>query len=367
MKAATRPWVEEGFGTLADSFKAVAGSDPGLAFAATRDGRPVADLWYGTIDGSRPWKSDTPALIFSGTKGLVATGILILIDRGALRLEQPVHEVWPEFRAGHKDQVLVAHVLSHTAGLPGLEGRFDLFDHLAMARLLARQTPTVPVGVTSYHAVTFGTLCDELIRRVDGRSAGRFVAEEIAGPLDLDLWIGTPPAVAARTAVPHRREDFKLAAELAPYPDPRLEQVYGSLDGVDWSKSLHCEIPAVNGVATAPALARFYGCLARGGELEGVRLLSDETVKLATREFAGGIDPLSGRLLRFSAGFELTGTPSQLGPVPDAFGFTGSGGSSHGAWPSRQVGFSLVISEMRPETSDDRAHRILGALAACLD
>jgi hypothetical protein len=113
-------------------------------------------------------------------------------------------------------------------------------------------------------------------------------------------------------------------------------------------------------------MARFYGCLARGGEIDGVRLLSTRALALAQQELSAGPDVLSGRLLRFSAGFELTGTPSQLGPVDDAFGFTGSGGSTHGAWSSLGAGFSLLITEMRPETNDDRAARLLGALAGCL-
>jgi CubicO group peptidase (beta-lactamase class C family) len=357
--------VAPGFEPVADAFTGLMADGHGLAFAATVDGAPVVDLWGGTIEGTRQWVADTPALVFSGTKGIVATALLMLVDRGALEIDQAVSDVWPEFAVAGKQAVRISHILSHTAGLPAVETAAAPVDQMTIAGLLAAQMPMVPVGAPSYHALTFGALCDGLIRRVDGRSTGRFVADEIAGPLGLDLWIGTPPDVAARTALPFRRSDFRLAAELAPKPDPRLGLVYGLLSEIDWLATLGLEIPSANGVATARSLARLYGCLACGGEIDGFRLLSPEVLALARQELSNGLDPLSGRKLRFSAGFELTGTPSELGPIDDAFGFTGSGGSSHGAWPSRRVGFSFVITEMRPESEDDRAHQVLDALAAC--
>ncbi|HKX74992.1 MAG TPA: serine hydrolase domain-containing protein [Acidimicrobiia bacterium] len=367
MKPPAGPWVAPGFEKVGETFDRLVAQGAGMAFAATVDGTPAVDLWGGNTGGGAPWHADTPVLMFSGTKGVVAAAMLMLIERGLIALDQPLVELWPEFGEEGKEQVSISHVLSHTAGLPGLlTPPPDPLDQLAVAFALAGQRFLTPLGSPSYHAFTFGSLCDQVMRRVDGRSTGQFVAEEIRGPLGLDLWIGTPPPVAANTVVPFRRSDFRLAAELAAAPDPRLDFVYGPYRDLDWRASLHREIPAANGAATARSMARFYGCLARGGEIDRVRLLSPSVTYLAHRQLAQGPDVLSGRLLRFSAGFELAGTPSVLGPLPDAFGFTGSGGSSHGAWPSLRVGFSLMVIEMRPETDDDRASRLLEALAGCL-
>ena len=229
----------------------------------------------------------------------------------------------------------------------------------------------VPIGQPSYHARTFGLLCDALARRADGRSIGRVVADELAGPLGLETWIGVPDAVLPRIARLRRADDFELAAYLEPDPDPRLELVYHNppLFGLDWNAPsvLQAEIPSVNGVTTARSLARLYGCLACGGSVDGVRLLRPETIAVGRRERSAGDDPLSGRPLRFGAGFELWGTPSELGPARDAFGHTGSGGSSHGAWPGLRTGFSFVMRELRAESMDDRAQRLLAALHAAVD
>src|ERR1700730_18523222 len=178
--------------------------EAGAAFAAVVDGVPVVDLWGGVrdADGRIPWTGDTTQLIFSGTKGLVATCILLLLDRGQLNLERRVSDYWPAFSAAGKDEVLVRHLVSHQAGLPAVEpppsGR-EALDPLVMAERLARQAALSPPGTgITYHALTFGWLCDGLVRQTDGRSVGQFVADEIAGPLGLDAWIGLPPTAEGR-------------------------------------------------------------------------------------------------------------------------------------------------------------------------
>jgi len=358
--------VAPGFGRVETVFQEICRGGFGAAFAAVVDGQTVVDLWGGHTERDIPWQKDTNCLIFSGTKGVVSTAVLMLVDRGLLRLDQRVSEIWPEFGAAGKSGVTVAHVLSHTAGLPGIKApisRDRLIDQPYLASLLAAQEPMTPIGQPSYHAFTFGTLCDALIRKLDSRSIGRFVADEIAGPLGLDFWIGAPEAVAAKAVIPTAAADFQLAAMLAD-PRPELEFVYRNPDiEGDWRPLLTGEAPSANGITNARSMARLYGCLAAGGELDGVRLLGPDVLALARTELSSGPDVLSGRMLRFGAGFELAGTPSQLGRYDDLFGFTGSGGSSHGAWPSRRTGFSFMMAEMRPETTDDRARRILEALA----
>lgn len=362
--------VAPGFGPVADAFAAaVDPTGPGAALAAVLDGQPVVDLWAGTRDAAgTPWQPDTAAVVFSGTKGVVATAVLLLLERGQLDLDWPVARVWPEFAAAGKESVRVADVLAHTAGLPGLTVRVaagDLLRPERLAQLLAAQEPITPVGAPTYHALTFGWLVDALVRRADGRPVGQLMAEEIAGPLGLDLWLGVPATVHPRVARLVSAPGYQLSA-LAdnPAPDPRLDLVYGNpaLADLDWTapEVLAAGVPAAGAASTARGMARLYGVLATGGGT----LLRPDTVAAGVAERSRGPDVLSGRPLRFGAGYELAGTPSNLGPAPDAFGHTGAGGSSHGAWPSLGLGFSLVVSELRTESADDRARSVLAALHA---
>ena len=371
-----RGFVAPGFDEVGDVFDdCVPEDEPGGAFSAYVDGASVVDVVGGLRDrAGQRWQVDTTCLIASGTKGVVATAMLMLIERGRLALDAPVATYWPQFAAAGKGRITVADVVGHTAGLPGIVTPIaveQVGDPELIETALATQAPIVEVGQPTYHALTYGWLCDALVRRVDGRSVGRFVAEEIAGPLELDLSIGTPPERAARTARFQPADDYQLSAYLGEQtPDPRLAHVYGNppiIGRLDDPARLALEIPGANCVATASAMARLYACLACGGELDGVRLLAPETVALGRRELSTGSDPLSGRLLRFGVGFEVAPNPSTLGPDPEAFGHTGAGGSSHGAWPSRRVGFSFVTSRLRPETNDGRASRLLAALDRCVD
>jgi CubicO group peptidase (beta-lactamase class C family) len=361
--------VAPGYEEVAEVFAACVPADgPGGSFAAVVHGVTVIDVWQGTAgDAGTPWRADSVCAIASGTKGVVATAMLMLVDRGALDLSAPVARYWPEFGAAGKADVRVADIVSHTAGLPGVVEPVavdDLADPPKIEALLAAQEPIVPIGLPTYHALTYGWLCDALVRRVDGRSIGRFVAEEIAGPLALDLSIGTPPERATRAAPLRPVATYALSAFLSDgEPDPRLAFVYGNPPVLARLRDLlSVEIGGANCVTNARAMARLYGCLACGGEIDGVRILSGETVRLGRRQLSAGDDPLSGRALRFGVGFELAPNPSALGPAPDAFGHTGTGGSSHGGWPALRTGFSFAMTELRPENDDGRARRLLDVL-----
>ena len=368
--------VAPGYEPVAEAFAAAVPADgPGGALAAVVDGVPVVDVWAGTRDDAgSPWLADTAAVVFSGTKGVVATAVLVLLERGQLDLSWPVRRLWPEFAAAGKSGILIGDVLGHTAGLPGLAWPLDARDLTDPERnfaALAGQAPITPIGTPSYHALTYGWLVDALVRRSDGRTLGRFVAEELAQPLGLDLWIGLPESALDRVATIRPAPDYALSAFAdSATPGPRLALVYGSppVRMAEWNTPpfLRAEIPAANGVATARALARLYGCLAAGGRIDGIRLLKPETVAAGAIERSSGPDPLTGRMLRFGTGFELAGTPSSLGPADDAFGHTGAGGSSHGAWPGLATGFSFVVSQMRTETRDGRAAAVLAALRAAV-
>lgn len=345
-------------GTVAPAFEPVAdafavtleGAAGGGALAAVVDGEPVVDLWGGDF------AEDTLVLVFSGTKGVVATALLLLADRGRLQLDEPVALYWPEFGAAGKEGVLVRHVLGHTAGIPGLQPPFtaeQLLDREALAGRLAAEPAFWPPGSRlAYHGHTFGLICGELIRRVDGRSPGRFVADELAEPLGLEFWIGLPDELEPRVArlVPSPGYGVTSWRE---QPEPLLAAVYGdgALDFND-PRVHRAEIPSANGIGSARALARLYGS----------NVLQDAPIE----ELSRGICAVTGRPYAFGPGFELWTELGRLGPVRDAFGHTGSGGSTHGAWPSLRAGFSYAPSELRSEKEDDRGPALLGVLHACV-
>ena len=377
-------------GSVAPGFERVAAEfernfsergEVGAAFAAVLDGEPIVDLWGGYAEPGRPnrqWRQDTLQLIFSGTKGLVATCLLMLVDRGRLALEDPVCAHWPEFAANGKHALTVADVVSHRSRLPAIREPIcesDLTDDVRLAQLLAAQAPELdPRAQFVYHGLTYGWLCGELVRRVDGRSVGRFFADEVAAPLGLELWIGLPEPCEERVSTlvyaadwdadPGYTED-ELANDslLAAFETNPPVLTAGRMP---WNtRAFHAaEIPAVNGIGTARSIARLYGCLARGGELGGVRLMRPETVRLGRRELSRFRDPFQGIPFVFGSGFELQTELSELGPPETAFGHGGAGGSIHAAWPDQRLGVSYAMNELRRATpvGDPRSHSLLRVL-----
>jgi CubicO group peptidase (beta-lactamase class C family) len=384
--------VAAGYEAVQEEFEEVLArhGEAGAAFAAVVDDVPVVDLWGGSrdADGRIPWTEDTAQLIFSGTKGLTATCILLLLERGQLSLDRPVASYWPAFAAADKGDVLVRHLVSHQAGLPFVDpppAPGESQDAVLMAARLAAQPALWPPGAAiSYHAVTFGWLCDGLIRHIDGRSVGRFFADEVAAPLELDAWIGLPDRMEGRVATMMRAADYQV--NLPDDVDRELVmRIYagGSLVGepfaVNDREFLRAEMAGVNGVATARSLARLYGCLASGGAIDGRRLLDPQTVGLAAVPIAVGMDRLTRDTQAFSVGFEVQlgpehfpefrGEPSALqwyGPATAAFGHSGAGGSVHGAWPHLRTGFSFAMNLMRRDDRDGRAQRLLSAPHDCV-
>ncbi len=319
------------------------------AFAAARNGELVVEVG----------PTDQPSVIFSGTKGLVAMCMLLLVERGQLELDAYVSRYWPEF--SHRD-VLVRHVVSHTAGLPGLRPSptaDDLLDAERMAARLAVEPPMWPAGEQLvYHALTYGWLCGELVRRIDGRSVGTFFAEEIAQPLDLEVWIGLPAELEPRVVPLERSPDWRPIGE----PGPQLEALYGPmLHGFVWNEpAFHtAEIPAANAIGTARSIALLYARLDS--------ILRPETIRLGRTELSRGICAVTGFPYAFGVGFELQTEFGSLGPPPDAFGHTGSGGGAHGAWPKEGIGFSYLPTLLRRSDEDDRARLALAAFYATLN
>jgi CubicO group peptidase (beta-lactamase class C family) len=342
-----------GFESIAEVFSAHV--DGGGAFAAFAGGEPVVDIWAG--DG---WREDSLALVFSGTKGLVAVCMLMLVERGLLDLDAPMARHWPEFAAAGKEGALVRQALSHTVGVPGLRRGFtfeDALDGPKMSAAVAAEAPFWPTGERlAYHAFTYGWICDALVRRVDGRSVARFFADEVAAPLELDLWIGLPEPEEPRVVALERAEGYGVTV-VGDEPPPLLGALYGDfLEAFRWNDSaLHrAEIPAANAIGTARSVAKLYGSLER--------VLSAETIRLGRSELSRDTCAVTGRPYAFGVGFELQTELAAFGPPAAAFGHTGSGGSTHGAWPDEGVGFSFVPRRLRVEAEDDRRGLLLEAL-----
>jgi CubicO group peptidase (beta-lactamase class C family) len=383
-KVAIEGFVADGFEAVAEAFQHNFTRDDelGAAFAVVKDGEPVVDIWGGLAirETQAPWTRDTLQLIFSGSKGLLATMMLMLIDRNLIALDAPVSRYWPEFG---KDDIRIRHIVSHTARLPGNSEPLaivDLIDARGMAARLARQAPSRdPRAALCYHPLNFGWLSGEVIRRVSGLTAGQFLAQEIARPLSLDLWIGLPEAEDARASTLYLASNWGIAPFFSPTlwaHDPLVDSIWGNPplwgDPVNWRPDSFpwngrafraAEVPGANAIGTARSLAALYGVLATGGGA----LLSPDALAFGRRAVADGLDEVHGNRLRTGVGYQLQTELRALGPPEDAFGHTGAGGSCHGAWPELGVGFSYVMNLMQDPTSgDQRAPRLLTALHEAL-
>jgi CubicO group peptidase (beta-lactamase class C family) len=348
---------EPGFDAVRDAFvrNFAEYREVGAACCVYVDGRPVVDIWGGVADAAtgRGWADDTIVLVFSSTKGVIATAANLLVERGELDLDAPVAEYWPEFAAAGKERVLVRAVLSHQAGLPVVDGEFTLDDVLAwqpVVDALAAQAPRwEPGSAHGYHMRTYGWLVGEIVRRVTGRTIGPFVAEELAAPLELDFWIGLPEGQEQRcaTIVPAGSADL---VELLPEGTLLREAIPnpGGLFAYDerWNtRPFHAaELPSSNGIGDARSLARLYSSLI--GEVDGVRLLAPGTVKAAATPQARGIDAVLMVETAYGLGFMLPPSLDERAG-PGAFGHPGAGGSLACADPDAGFAFAYVMNQLR--------------------
>ena len=334
----------------------------GAAIAVFHRGKCVVDLWGGHADAARtrPWKRDTLVNVWSATKGVTATAIAALVDRKKIAYDDKVSSVWPEFAQAGKGDVTIAQLMSHQAGLPGFAEPTSVDDELdfdGCVAKLARQAPAWPPGTaSSYHAMTFGWLAGEIIRRVSGRSAGQFIAEAVTRPLGADIFVGLPMALdhrAAETIPPLSTPDMSgvdlppaaLMALVNPTQDPAAPNRH------DWRAA---EIPAANGQASAMGLARLYAALAGGGALDGARILSPSTVARMTTPatHSGRTDMFLGFVDSWGMGVALN-TPGIYGPNPRAFGHSGWGGSFGCADPDARLAIGYVCNQMGPDLVGD--------------
>ena len=354
----------------------------GAAVAVTVDGRPVVDLWAGFADPerTRPWEQDTLVNVYSTTKGMTAICAHQLVDQGLLDLDQKVAHYWPEFARGGKADIPVRYLLSHQAGLPAIRTPLTVeesFEPEAMAKKLAAQEPWWEPGTKhGYHAITFGWLVGELVRRISGKkSLGTYFKEKIAGPLGLDFHIGLDDKdhdrVAFITQIPPAPPDFEpnLFKIMIEQPESVLAKTFMNppylaiknlANTPQWRRA---EIPAANGHGTARALARIYGALACGGELDGVRVLSPESIERARTEQSRGPDEVLIVETRFGLGFMMSVPGSTMGPNNRAFGHPGAGGSLGFADPEALVGFGYVMNLTAADILiNDRPKALIDAL-----
>ncbi|MEU4534221.1 serine hydrolase domain-containing protein [Streptosporangium sp. NPDC023825] len=375
-----------GFEGVREAFAAnlAGGQEVGAAVGVYLHGRKVVDLWGGIADPAtgRRWERDTLQVVFSTTKGVTAACAHLLAQRGELDLDAPVADYWPEFAANGKERIPVRWLLTHQAGLPAIDHPITPAEAIAwepMVTALAAQRPLWEPGTAhGYHAHTYGWLVGEVVRRVTGRSLGTFLAEEIAAPLGLDLWIGLPETelhrVSRIVAAPIDLDAF-ARIDLDSLPEPTREVMRAYADptsltrrstGVITPMPNHddpaeqvAEMPSSNGICTARALARFYAALI--GEVDGHRILTPGTLAAATAEQAGGVDRVLRVPVRIGTGFGLP-TPDAFWYSPTAFGFPGYGGSLGFADPATGLAFGYVMNHIQEGVPDGRAADLLAAV-----
>jgi CubicO group peptidase (beta-lactamase class C family) len=330
--------------------KLESGEDLGASVALNIDGEMVVDLWGGWADEAHavPWTEHTITNVFSTTKTMTALAALVLVDRGELDLDATVAQYWPEFAGRGKAGVKVRHFLSHTSGVSGWEQPItleDLYDWDKSTALLAAQAPWWEPGTASgYHALTYGHLIGEVIRRITGRRLGEFFATHLAGPLGADFYIGLPPSEFHRVANvvpppsiasdPPQLDPNSVAFKTMTNPYMRPETTWTE----GWRRA---DIGAGNGHGNARSLARLQSAVAYGGVVDGVRLLSPKTIGRIFEVQSDGIDLVTGMPGRMGLGYAL------LPGGRLAFG-GGMGGSAVIIDADRRITFTYVMNKMAP-------------------
>jgi CubicO group peptidase (beta-lactamase class C family) len=389
MSAEIHGHAEDGFGSVADAFAAnfTDCGELGAAVALYSEGRKVVDLWGGTADQrkGRQWLQDTPAIVFSVTKGVLAICAYQLVEQGRLDLDAPVARYWPEFGGHGKAAITVRMLLSHRAGLVALDRGLsfeEVLDWDPVVRAIEEQAPLwIPDTAYSYHPITYGWLIGEVIRRITSKSPGEFLRTQLSGPLGLDLWIGAPESVIERAAwlePPMPDTDLVLAAVIADWfaNEPVADRA-GSMGGAfgfpltDGQVTFNdpaiqrAEIPGANGMGTAESLARLYAaCVSK---VDGRRIMTSEliddalVVQSSGRQVFGPPD----RGERWGTGFALDSFPAQPLLGPRSFGHGGAGGELAFGDDDHQVGFGYINNRMGC-IGDARANLLTAAVRSCL-
>ena len=390
-------FVATGWEPVRDAFANNFGTteEVGAGVAVYHRGTKVVDLHGGTFDheGTQPYDDQTLQLVFSTTKGITAIAVAMCVDRGLLDYAAPVAQYWPEFKAHGKGDATVAQLISHQCGLYTVDGpmtRAEALDWDTVTARLADTAPRWPIGTNhGYHALTYGWLAGELVRRVDPaqRSFGTFVQDEIVRPLGAELWIGLPehlePRVSPMIGSP-APTDPAIVAMIAQFMGPgspagdalSLNGAFGDIgrqpaEGEQMAfntREVHAaEIPAANCVTNAGSLAKVYA--ATLGPVDGVQLMSDAVRNIARTKVTpeGEIDNCLMMPTTFGMGFMVHGGFSAYAG-PGSYGHPGAGGSVAFAQPERDLAFGYVMNQMTGNLAGDlRAQACIDAAAAVAD
>jgi CubicO group peptidase (beta-lactamase class C family) len=382
----TAPGYEEIGAAFAANF--ADGAEVGAAVSVYRHGQLVVDLWGGIADPAigRPWERDTMQIVYSTTKAATTACALLLVQRGELDLDTPVATYWPEFAAEGKQDLPVRWLLTHQAGLVALDRPVARLDALAwhpVVEALAAQRPLWQPGTQhGYHALTYGWLVGEVVRRISGRGLGAFFSDEIAQPLGLDFHIGLPKTEqhrVSRLVQPPLDFDQAAAADLDQLPESIRALAMALADPNSLTRRAYAcveppfdhndpdeqtaEIPATNGICTARALARFYAALI--GEVDGHRILTPATLAAATTQHTSGPDLVTLQPFHIGLGFGLP-IPTTAWHSATSFGFGGLGGSLGYADPATGLAFGYVMNNIRnTPAADQPATNLITALRGC--
>lgn len=367
----------------------------GASVCVTVDGETVVDLWGGQATPGRAWSKDTIGHVWSATKGATALCAHLLAERGQLDLNAPVCRYWPEFESNGKDAILVRHLLNHQAGLPAVRNPLPpgcFYDWTLMVDALAREEPFWKPGTRNgYHALTFGFLVGEVIRRVSGATLGAYFREEVAEALGLDFWIGLPAEHEGRVAPtipadPPGPGDPIPSFYVAALTDQSSVQalVLGNSGGymmtpgeADTRAAHAAEIGAVGGITNGRGLAGMYQPLALGGSANAVRLLGEEQLAImGAVSSATSVDAVVLVPTRWTLGFNKTTDNRHLPPADregvllseEAFGHPGMGGSIGFADPKARMSFGYTMSRQGSGLGiNDRGQSLVDAVYRALN
>ena len=373
-------FCDERFAVVRDSFERnfTEYGDVGATFAATIEGEFVVDLWAGHADKARtlPWQEDTIVNVYSTTKTMSFLCAFVLADRGQLDFNAKVTDYWPEYGQNGKQATEVRHFMSHSAGVPGFDPALGtaegLYDWAGCIANLERQAPWWEPGTQSgYHAVTQGYLIGELVRRITGRSIGRFFREEIAGLLGADFHIGMDDTVFRRVAemIP---DDAPPAGGFADMDSDSIPaRVFASAgagtDALNTDAWRRAEIPAAGGHGNARAVVRAQTPLANNGKAFGVEVLSPSGCRFMREEQTNGPDAVLMMPIRFGLGYAFPSELMPMSPNDDAMFWGGAGGSTIVVDEPARVCLSYVMNQMKAAIVGDRRGGGLGkAFYACL-
>jgi CubicO group peptidase (beta-lactamase class C family) len=335
----------------------------GAAVSVWQNGKPLIDLYGGSCDTHRekPWTADTLVLVWSATKGIGSACLLHALQENKIELHRRVAEFWPEFGQAGKDNISLAQLLSHQAGLCALDQRVDVLDYNRVIRALEAQTPLwLPGTAHGYHARTFGFLLDELVRRITGKTLPDYWQENFARPLKLDFWIGLPETENARVAMVYAAKSGRPPEPKQFYrdlvtPGTLARRAFTSPYGLNVISKMNDPqirarpIVSFGGIGSASALAKFYSMLASGGKLHGQTLFSQNTMEWMTTTLSDGVDRVFHIPTAFSAGFmkdSQRAVRKMFAPSATSFGHPGAGGIHAFADPENRIAFAYVMNQL---------------------